>query len=88
MEITVDWSFSRCKKIREARSHLIISAFDNKGISLASHNVDLGDEKAVDVPVEEEYKRCELFNFLIRFCPLKIPIGIIPSSSILCISFN
>ena len=52
-------------------AYLVIPAFDNECISFAPHNVDLGDEKTVDVPVEkEEYKRCELFKIILTGFPM------------------
>ena len=54
-------------------AYLVIPAFDNECISFAPHNVDLGDEEAVDVPVEkEEYKRWELFKFILTGFPMLI----------------
>ena len=56
------------------KSHLVISALNNKCVSLAAHNVDLRDEEAVDVPVGEEYNRCEVFfkskhlDAFLQFC--------------------
>ena len=48
--------------VQLAGSHLVISALNNKCVSLAAHNVDLGDEEAVDVPVGEEYNKFFWFS--------------------------
>lgn len=60
--ITAFGVVSYVERVISSRELLVISALNNKCVSLAAHNVDLRDEEAVDVPVGEEYNKFFWFS--------------------------